>query len=155
MALNKIASAPSAQPSLPSAKEEFKGVLADVTGGRTAQAPGPQAARPSAGAARPALPALSRAGQAAASVPARGPATASSQVSTASPATARGIDAVSQAQHRLDHILQLAQSGRTFTPAELLAMQANVYQASQQLELAGKLVDKATSGIKQVLQTQL
>jgi hypothetical protein len=30
-----------------------------------------------------------------------------------------------------------------------------VYRASQELDLAGKVVEKATSGVKQVLQTQL
>jgi hypothetical protein len=65
------------------------------------------------------------------------------------------LDRVSQAQKRLDHILALAESGRSFTPAELLAFQAHVYAASQQLDLAGKVVEKATGGIKQVLQTQI
>jgi hypothetical protein len=65
------------------------------------------------------------------------------------------VDRVSQAQKRLDHILKLAESGRAFTPAELLAFQAHVYQASQELDLAGKVVEKATSGVKQVLQTQI
>ncbi|XXF76503.1 ATP-dependent helicase HrpB [Myxococcaceae bacterium GXIMD 01537] len=68
---------------------------------------------------------------------------------------ARLVDRVSQAQHRLDHILKLAESGRSFTPAELLAFQAHVYRASQELDLAGKVVEKATSGVKQVLQTQI
>ncbi len=68
---------------------------------------------------------------------------------------AQALDRVSQAQKRLDHILALAESGRSFTPAELLAFQAHVYAASQQLDLAGKVVEKATGGIKQVLQTQI
>lgn len=68
---------------------------------------------------------------------------------------AQAMERVSQAQKRLDHILALAESGRTFTPAELLAFQAHVYAASQQLDLAGKVVEKATGGIKQVLQTQI
>lgn len=65
------------------------------------------------------------------------------------------LERVSQAQKRLDLVLALAESGRTFTPAELLAFQAHVYAASQQLDLAGKVVEKATSGVKQVLQTQI
>jgi len=69
--------------------------------------------------------------------------------------TVQALERVSQAQKRLDHILALAESGRTFTPAELLAFQAHVYAASQQLDLAGKVVEKATSGVKQVLQTQI
>ncbi len=68
---------------------------------------------------------------------------------------AQVLDRVGQAQKRLDHILQMAQSGRSFSPAELLALQAHVYRASQELDLAGKVVEKATGGVKQVLQTQV
>ena len=67
----------------------------------------------------------------------------------------QAIDEVLAAQRRLDRVLCLAQSGRGFSPAELLALQTNVYRASQELDLAGKLVEKATSGLKQVLQTQV
>lgn len=65
------------------------------------------------------------------------------------------LDRVSEAQKRLDHIMALAESGRSFSPTELLALQAHVYRASQELDLAGKVVEKATGGIKQVLQTQV
>jgi hypothetical protein len=65
------------------------------------------------------------------------------------------LDRLQSAQHRMDEVLRLAESGKTFSPAELLALQAHVYRASQQLDLAGKVVDKATGGVKQVLQTQV
>ncbi len=65
------------------------------------------------------------------------------------------LDRVGEAQKRLDRILALAESGRSFSPAELLAFQAHVYRASQELDLAGKVVEKATGGVKQVLQTQV
>ncbi|QRN99851.1 ATP-dependent helicase HrpB [Archangium violaceum] len=65
------------------------------------------------------------------------------------------LDRVGEAQKRLDHILALAESGRSFSPTELLALQAHVYRASQELDLAGKVVEKATGGVKQVLQTQV
>ena len=68
---------------------------------------------------------------------------------------ARGLDQIRSAQHRLDAILRQAQSGRSFTPAQLLALQGQVYAASNQIDLAGKVVDRATAGIKQVLQTQV
>ncbi|MFE8601424.1 ATP-dependent helicase HrpB [Archangium violaceum] len=65
------------------------------------------------------------------------------------------LDRVTEAQKRLDGLLALAESGRSFSPAELLAVQAHVYRASQELDLAGKVVEKATGGVKQVLQTQV
>lgn len=68
---------------------------------------------------------------------------------------AQWMDRVHAAQARLDHVFQLAQSGRNFTPLQLLALQAQVSGASQQLELATRVVEKATSGVKQVLQTQV
>lgn len=68
---------------------------------------------------------------------------------------AQAVERVGHAQQRLDQILQLAESGKAFTPAELLAMQAHVYRASQEIDLASKVVDKATGGIKQVLQTNV
>jgi len=82
------------------------------------------------------------------------------QVPTPAPApaeatAAKAVDQVARAQQRLERVLALAESGKTFTPAELLGLQAQVYSASQELDLAGKVVEKATSGVKQVLQTQL
>lgn len=68
---------------------------------------------------------------------------------------ARMIDQVTHAQAQMDRVLAQARSGKSFTPAELLGLQAQVYQASQELDLAGKVVEKATSGVKQVLQTQM
>lgn len=65
------------------------------------------------------------------------------------------IGEVASAQARLDKILALAQSGKSFSPAELLAFQTHAYRASQELDLAGKVVEKATSGVKQTLSTQV
>lgn len=70
-------------------------------------------------------------------------------------AAAKVLDQVSAAQQRMDSILKLAESGKAFSPAELLSLQAHVYRASQELDLAGKVVEKATGGVKQVLQTQV
>jgi hypothetical protein len=65
------------------------------------------------------------------------------------------IDQVNQAQQRMEDILKMAESGKSFSPAELLALQTHVYRASQELDMAGKVVEKATGGVKQVLQTQV
>ena len=39
-------------------------------------------------------------------------------------------------------------------PGQLIAIQAGVYRYTQELELASKLVDKATGAVKQTLQSQ-
>jgi hypothetical protein len=79
----------------------------------------------------------------------------SPQMKPTAPAVGRTIDQLTAAQSRMDKVLELAQSGKTFTPAELLSLQTQVYRASQELDLAGKVVEKATGGVKQVLQTQV
>ncbi|HZH03947.1 MAG TPA: ATP-dependent helicase HrpB [Myxococcaceae bacterium] len=70
-------------------------------------------------------------------------------------AAAKMVAGVQEAQRRLDRVMELAASGRTFSPAQLLSIQAQVYRSSQELDLAGKVVDRASGGLKQVLQTSL
>ena len=65
------------------------------------------------------------------------------------------LSSVVSAQGKMDKIIKLATSGRTFNPTELLAIQAGVYKFSQELELTSKVVEKATDGVKQTLQTQV
>ena len=68
---------------------------------------------------------------------------------------AKVLSEVQRAQAKLDNLLKMAESGRTFSPAELLAFQTHAYRASQELDLASKVVEKGTSAVKQTLQTQL
>jgi len=65
------------------------------------------------------------------------------------------LSSVVSGQGKMDKIIKLATSGRTFNPTELLAIQAGVYKSSQELELTSKVVEKATDGVKQTLQTQV
>lgn len=58
-------------------------------------------------------------------------------------------------QDKMTQIMNMALSGRQMSPPELLAMQAGVYRFSQELELTSKVVEKATSGIKQTMNTQV
>ncbi len=44
--------------------------------------------------------------------------------------------------------------GQDLGPAELLALQAGVYRYSEAVDLSAKLVDRASSGVKTVLQGQ-
>jgi hypothetical protein len=142
MAIDKVGAVggAGATPALePSGKARFGEVLEGVKG--PAKHSGPQVA--SEGSPRPA-PAGTAEVQAGAWVD-----------SVRSRQAVRMLDRVSEAQQRLERILELAQSGKSFTPNELIALQAHVYRASQELDLAGKVVEKATGGVKQVLQTQV
>ncbi|MBI3178891.1 MAG: hypothetical protein HYZ27_04480 [Deltaproteobacteria bacterium] len=58
-------------------------------------------------------------------------------------------------QDKMTKIMNMALSGRQFSPSELIAMQAGVYRFSQELELTSKVIEKATSGIKQTMNTQV
>jgi len=58
-------------------------------------------------------------------------------------------------QDRMNGLMKIALSGKQMGPHELLAMQAGIYRFSQELELTSKVVEKATSGIKQTMNTQV
>jgi hypothetical protein len=45
-------------------------------------------------------------------------------------------------------------AGGTMGPGELLALQAGVYRYSEAVDLAAKLVDRASNGVKTVVQGQ-
>jgi hypothetical protein len=65
------------------------------------------------------------------------------------------LDNLINGQDKMTKIMHMALSGRQFSPTELLAMQAGVYRFSQELDLTSKVVEKATGGIKQTLNTQV
>jgi hypothetical protein len=54
----------------------------------------------------------------------------------------------------VDRAIRAARNGRTFSNEELIAVQAGVYRYTHELELASKLVDKATNAVKTTLQSQ-
>ncbi len=65
------------------------------------------------------------------------------------------LDGLIQGQDKMGEIMNMAMSGRQFSPPELLVMQASMFRFTQELELAGKVIEKATSGVKQTLNTQV
>ena len=65
------------------------------------------------------------------------------------------LDGLITGQDKMSSILQMATSHRQFTSQELLAMQAGVFRFSQELELTSKVVEQATSGMKQTMNTQV
>ncbi len=90
-------------------------------------------------------------------------------------ATAKGMDPVQQkdkvqkdssmlmgmfgnmekGQANLDKLISGGLSGKTFSNAELLSLQAGMYKYTQELELTGQVVEKATGGLKDTLKTQV
>jgi hypothetical protein len=55
---------------------------------------------------------------------------------------------------RGEHMVGRALHGGDLGPGELLALQAGVYRYSEAVDLAAKLVDRATNGVKTVIQGQ-
>ncbi len=75
---------------------------------------------------------------------------------TAPPASARtALAAVEHARERLDAVVDAARRGRTFTPQELLALQADAYRYSQTLDVAARLVEHAAQSVRQAVNTQV
>lgn len=50
--------------------------------------------------------------------------------------------------------LQASFSGRDLAPSELLSLQAGVYRYGEVVDLASRLVDRASGGVKTILQGQ-
>jgi len=70
-------------------------------------------------------------------------------------AIAKVLEQVVEGQDKLDDIIKMAMNGKQYGQQELLAIQASVYKFSQELDLTSKVVEKATSGVKQTMQTQV
>lgn len=86
------------------------------------------------------------------SAPSRRPQTPTPTTSFAD-ALRGAASSLSEGQTRIDRAIRRGSRGET-DPAHLLALQAGVYRYTQELELASKLVDKATGALKQTLQSQ-
>lgn len=58
-------------------------------------------------------------------------------------------------QASLDKLINGGLGGKNMSNSELLGLQAGMYKYTQELELTGKVVEKATSGLKDTLKTQV
>jgi hypothetical protein len=64
------------------------------------------------------------------------------------------VASIARGERLVEGVVQAARRGATFSNEQLIAIQAGVYRYTQELELAGKLVDKATGAVRQTLQSQ-
>lgn len=65
------------------------------------------------------------------------------------------LASVARAQARLDRVLAQARAGKTFTAAELLALQAEAYRCAQVVDLGAKLAEQGAQSVKQALNAQV
>lgn len=68
---------------------------------------------------------------------------------------AAALASIERAQARLDDVLAAARAGRTFTSAELLALQAEAYRCAQVVDLGAKLAEQGAQSVKQALNAQV
>lgn len=59
---------------------------------------------------------------------------------------------VARGERYIEQVVRGAAGGKAYTPADLLAIQAQVYRHTQEVELVSKFVDRATTTVKTVLQ---
>lgn len=65
------------------------------------------------------------------------------------------VDDLERGQGVMEQILSEGLSGKEFSSSELIALQAGIYRYSQELDLTAKVVEKATTGLKDTLRTQV
>jgi hypothetical protein len=83
------------------------------------------------------------------------PVTAKAEVSKANSMVSNVVSNIEKGGAQMDKLINGGLSGKNFSNSELLALQAGMYKYTQELELTGKVVEKATSGLKDTLKTQV
>lgn len=81
--------------------------------------------------------------------------TQKSEVSKGSKMMTDMMNSMERGQVSLDKLIKGGMSGKSFSNAELISLQAGMYKYTQELELTSKVVEKATSGLKDTLKTQV
>ena len=62
---------------------------------------------------------------------------------------------IESARARIDLLLEQARRGRTFSPQELLCLQADSHRFAQAVELTARAVEHGVQGLRQALQSQV
>jgi hypothetical protein len=83
------------------------------------------------------------------------PVTQKSEVSKATSMVSSMVQNIEKGGATMDKLINGGLSGKNFSNSELLSLQAGMYKYTQELELTGKVVEKATSGLKDTLKTQV
>ena len=77
------------------------------------------------------------------------------EVSKSSSMISSVVANLEKGQVNIDKIINGGLSGKSMSNQELLSMQAGMYKYTQELDLCSKVVEKATSGLKDTLKTQV
>jgi hypothetical protein len=60
-----------------------------------------------------------------------------------------------RAEREIDGALKVAASGRTFSPAQLLVLEARVFRYSQAVEVLSRGADRMVGAVRQTMGTQV
>jgi len=91
-----------------------------------------------------------------AALPPRTPAAGPRKTAVSPPSPVRTmLEQTVGAEQRVDTLLAAAARGRTFSPGELLALQATVFRYSQAVEIVSRATDKLVGAVKQTMGTQV
>ncbi len=71
------------------------------------------------------------------------------------PLASQVVRDLEQGHMRLEKLIQAGASGERFSNAELLSLQASMYKYTLELDLTSKVIEKATSGFKDMMKTQV
>ncbi len=85
----------------------------------------------------------------------RDPVTQKSEVQKGGSMIGEMVSSMEKNQQSIDKLINGGLSGKEFTNQEMLSLQAGMYKYSQELDLTSKVVEKATSGLKDTLKTQV
>jgi len=83
------------------------------------------------------------------------PVTAKTETSRATFMMSNMMSEMEKGQGLLDRMISGGLHGAKFSNSELLGLQAGMYKYTQELDLTGKVVDKATQALKDTLKTQV
>lgn len=83
------------------------------------------------------------------------PVTQKAEVSKSTNLIGGMVESMEKGAKNMDQIINSAMSGKNFSNQELISLQAGMYKYTQELDLCSKVVEKATSGLKDTLKTQV
>lgn len=83
------------------------------------------------------------------------PVTQKSEVSKSKSMVMGMMDNMEKGGQAIDKLINGGLTGKNFSNSELLGLQAGMYKYTQELDLCSKVVEKATSGLKDTLKTQV
>jgi hypothetical protein len=83
------------------------------------------------------------------------PVDAKPETSKANTMVSSVVSSLEKGQLNLEKLINSGMSGKSFSNGELLSLQASMYKYTQELDLTSKVVEKATSGLKDVVKTQV